>query len=196
MADMKVVPTTTPTNGQMTTKEKVEANGGTREFDPKAMKIEEEMHELQEALAKKKYRVKTTTETFDYLLNTFFNEVKWEGYECYAIAETHKEFSKIAEKLKPSKTGKVGFSVKPEILEATFHFVKKYSGTGFKTATPHRLLCEDLSVTMASMNEDRAKLRDLAMEAEAAKHGITVEDYKKAADAMHAKANAPQNLKG
>ena len=47
---------------------------------------------------------------------------------------------------------------------------------------------------MASMNEDRQELRELAMEAEAAKHGITVEDYKKAADAMHAKTNAPQNM--
>jgi len=184
MADMKVVEPTQ--NGQMTTKEKVEANGGVQEFDPKAMKIEEEMTAMQDALAKKKYRVKTTEKTFDYLLNTFFNEVKWEGYECYAIAETHKEYSKIAEKLKPSKTGKIGFSVKPEILEATFHFVKKHSGTGLTTATPHRLLCEDLSVTMAAMNEDRQALRELAMEAEAAKHGITVEEYKKAADAMHA----------
>ena len=192
MADMKVV---SPTNGEMTTKEKVAANGGVREFDPKAMKIEEEMIALQETLAKKKYRIKTTTETFDYLLNTFYKEVKWEGYECYAISETHKEFVKISEKLKPSKTGKVGFTVKPEILEATFHFVKKHNGTGLDSALPHRLLCEDLSVTMASMNEDRQSLRDLAMEAEAAKHGITVEDYKKAADAMHAQTNAQPNMK-
>ena len=192
MADMKVV---SPTNGEMTTKEKVKANGGIREFDPKAMKIEEEIVALQETLAKKKYRIKTTTETFDYLLNTFYKEVKWEGYECYAISETHKEFSKISEKLKPSKTGKVGFSIKPEILEATFHFVKKHNGTGLDSAKPHRLLCEDLSVTMAQMNEDRKELRELAMEAEAAKHGITVEDYKKAADAMHAQTDAKPNIK-
>ena len=67
-----------------------------------------------------------------------------------------------------------------EVLQSTF------VGRQKTTATPHRLLCEDLSVTMATMNEDRQALRELAMEAEAAKHGITVEEYKKAADAMHA----------
>ena len=34
---------------------------------------------------------------------------------------------------------------------------------------------------MSRLNEDRIGLREIAMEAEAAKHGITVEEYKNAA---------------
>jgi hypothetical protein len=163
------------------------------EMDPKAMKVEEDMQAYQAELAKKKYRVKTTESTFKHFIANFYNEVQWEGYECYAISETHKEFDKIASKLKPSKTGKVSFTIKPEILEATFHFVKKHNGSGIESANAHRLICEDFSVTMAELNQDRTKLRDFAMEAEAAKHGITVEDYKKAADALHAEKATAQN---
>ena len=39
---------------------------------------------------------------------------------------------------------------------------------------------------MAQMNQDRQELRDMALEAEAAKHGISVEEYTKAAAAMQA----------
>ncbi len=163
------------------------------EFDPKGMKIEEEMIEFQNKLTKKKYRVKTTEETFKWFLNEFYSNVSWEGYECYAISETYKEYSKIAEKMKPSKTGKISFTVKPEILEASFHFIKKHTGSGIKSANAHRLICEDFSVTMADLNEDRKKLRDFAMEAEAAKHGITVDEYRKAADALHAEKAATNN---
>ena len=182
-------------NGTMSVKEKIAEAGGMNENNPKAAEWEEKLHDLQEKLAKKKYRIKTTEQTFKWFVSDFYENVSWEGYECYAISETHKEFSKIAEKLKPSKTGKVSFTVKSEILEATFHFIKKHSGKGLTSASRHRAICEDFSVTMAEMNEDRAKLRDYAMEAEAAKHGITVEDYKKAADAMHAQQGAPQNMR-
>jgi hypothetical protein len=155
------------------------------EFDEKAMKLEEEMVEMQDKLAKKKYRVKTTEETFDFMMNDFYSTVSWAGYECYAISETHKEFEKIQEKLKPSSNGKVSFSVKPEILEAVFHFMKQYTASGLEVAKKHRLLCEDFSVAMATLNEDRKALMELATEAEAAKHGITVEDYKKAAQQIN-----------
>ena len=163
------------------------------EFNNDAMKTEEKMVEMQEKLAKKKYRVKTTEDTFKWFMTDFYNTVSWEGYECYAISETYKEYSKIADKLKPSKTGKVSFSVKSEILEASFHFIKKHTGTGIKSSTMHRAICEDFSVTMAELNKDRTELRELALEAEAQKHGITVEDYKKAADAIHAEKTSSNN---
>ena len=164
------------------------------EYDPAAMAKEEEMVAFQETLAKKKYRIKTTEQVFKWFVNDFFENVAWEGYECYAISETHKEFSKVADKLKPSKTGKVSFTVKSEILEATFHFIKKHTGKGLTSASRHRSICEDFSVAMAELNQDRQKLREFAMEAEAAKHGITVEEYKKAADALHNNQNAVGNL--
>jgi hypothetical protein len=127
-------------------------------------------------------------------MTDFFNNVAWNGYECYAISETNKEMTKIVDRFstKEFKNNKRSFTLKAEVLEALFHFIKQYTGTGLESASNHRALCEDFSVAMAELNVDRAALRDLAMEAEAAKHGISVEDYKKAANAMHAQQNAPQ----
>jgi len=165
------------------------------EYDSKAADLEMKMTDLQESLAKKKYKVKTTVETFNWMMDTFYSTVKWEGYECYAIAETYKEYDKAFSKAKPSSNGKLTIPVLPEILEASFHFMKKYSGAGLNTAKMHRTLCEDFSVTMAELNTDRQGLYDLATEAEAAKHGISVADYKKAAQQIHADNDAGPDLK-
>ena len=190
MADMKVV--TPGPNGQV--KEAEGVSTPFNENDPKAMALEEKTQEFQDKLAKKKYRVKTTKPTLDYLMKTFYDNVSWSGYECYAISETNKELAKVTDKFatKEFSNEKRSFSIKVEVLEALFHFVKSYTGKGLESAKNHRLLCEDLSVPMSEMNTDRSELREMAMEAEAAKHGITVEDYKKAADAMHAQQNPMQ----
>jgi len=190
MADMKVV--TPGPNGQL--KEAEGVSTSFNENDPKALEAEERTQEFQDKLAKKKYRVKTTEDTLNYLMDTFYANVSWSGYECYAISETNKELTKITDKFatKEFTNNKRSFTMKTEVLEALFHFVKSHTGKGLASAKDHRLLCEDLSVPMAEMNQDRQQLRELAMEAEAAKHGITVEDYKKAADAMHAQQNRPQ----
>tara|TARA_R100000005_G_C4958327_1_gene176087 strand:+ start:333 stop:920 length:588 start_codon:yes stop_codon:yes gene_type:complete len=187
MADLKVINpngTTTGPDSAATSTAKA-----TDENNAKALEIEKQIEETTQKFMKKKYRFKTDESTLNYLMTEFYANVSWEGYECYAISETNKELSKLVEKAKPSKTGKVGISLKPEILEAVFHFVKKHSGTGLKSAMPHRMLCEHMSIAMAELNNDRAQLRDMAMEAEAAKHGISVEDYKKAAAQIQ---NAPQ----
>ncbi len=190
MADMKVV--TPGPNGQL--KEAEGVSTSFNENDPKALEAEERTQEFQDKLAKKKYRVKTTKSTLDYLLKTFYDNVSWSGYECYAISETNKELTKVTDKFETKEftNDKRSFTIKVEVLEALFHFVKSYAGKGLTSAQSHRLLCEDLSVPMSELNTDRTELRELAMEAEAAKHGITVEDYKKAADAMHAQQNMPQ----
>jgi len=193
MADMKVV---TP-NQNGISKDGPEVSKTFNEYDAKAADLEMKMTDLQDSLAKKKYKVKTTMNTFSWMMEHFYQTVKWEGYECYAIAETHKAYKKVFDKAlnNPPKSGKISIQVLPEILEATFHFIKKYDGAGLNVATLHRTLCEDFSVTMAELNKDRTGLMELATEAEAAKHGITVEDYKKAAQQIHADNTKGPNLK-
>lgn len=192
MADLKVV-TPKPTNGQA---KGPDVSKSFNEYDSKAADLERDMYDMQDRLAKKKYKVKTTEETFNSLMENFFNTVSWEGYECYAISEAYSEFEKIQAKLKPSKNGKVTFAIKIEMLEATFHFIKKHTGKGLELAKKHRAICEDFSVAMAELNTDRNALMELATQAEAAKHGISVEDYKKAAQQIHADNNQPTpNLK-
>jgi hypothetical protein len=165
---------------------------GVDENNSQALEIEQQMHDLQIKLSKKKYRLKTTTDTMNYLMDEFYPNVSWKGYECYAISETYTQVKKVLDKAMDKlaesgkETNKLSFSVPVEILEALFHFVKEFTGNGKDTATKHRILCEDLSNPMAQMNQDRQELRDMALEAEAAKHGISVEEYTKAAAAMQA----------
>ena len=161
---------------------------GIDENNQKALIVEAQIAKLQDDLAKRKYRVKTTSDCVSYLMNEFYPNVEWTGYECYAISETYKDLKKSTDKAKVSKTGKVGFTMRPELLEAIFHFIKKQPGKGLTLAIKHRELAEDFSLAMAAMNTDRQELRDLAMEAEAAKHGISVDDYQRLAE-----ENAPQN---
>ena len=163
---------------------------GVDENNPQALELEQQMNELQTKLSKKKYRIKTTTETMNYLMDEFYPNVQWKGYECYAIDETYTQVKKVLDKAmdklaeSDKETNKLSFTIPVEILEALFHFVKEFVGKGRDNAQMHRLLAEDLSVPMSQVNQDRQGLRDLALEAEAAKHGITVEEYKKAAQAM------------
>ena len=53
------------------------------------------------------------------------------------------------------------------------------------------MLCEDFSSAMADLNGDHKLVRDLAVEAEAAKHGITTDEYERMAA-----ENAPQQPNG
>ena len=161
------------------------------ENNEKAMAIEKAMEEKSQALTKKKYRVKTTIDTVNYLMEDFYSNVAWNGYECYAISETHKTLEKTVSKIKPSKTGKVSFTMTPDLLQALFHFIKGHANTGLELARKHRVLCEDFSVPMSELNTDHQGLRDMAVEAEAAKHGITVDDYKKAAAQQQAAQGRP-----
>jgi hypothetical protein len=165
---------------------------GVNENDSQALEIEQQMHDLQLKLSKKKYRLKTTTGTMNYLMDDFYPNVQWKGYECYAISETFAQIKKVLDKAMDKlaesgkETDKLSFSAPVEILEAVFHFVKEFPGKGIDNANKHRNLCEDLSNPMAQINQDRQGLRDMALEAEAAKHGISVEEYTKAAAAMQA----------
>jgi len=160
------------------------------ENNPKALELEQQMEDLQKTLSKKKYRVKTTTGTMNYLMDEFYPNVQWKGYECYAIDETYTQVKKVLDKAMDKlaesgkDTDKLSFTIPVEILEALFHFVKEFPGKGREHAQLHRLLAEDLSVPMSQLNQDRQQLRDLAIEAEAAKHGITVDEYKKAASQL------------
>ncbi len=190
---MKIVEPSPNGTPKTNTTDGPEVSKSFNEFDSKAAELEIKMTDMQESLAKKKYKVKTTMYTFDWMMEQFYQTVKWEGYECYAIAETHKAYKKVYDKVvaNPPKSGKVSIPVLPEILEASFHFMKKYDGVGLNVATLHRSLCEDFSVTMAELNKDRTALYDLATEAEAAKHGISVADYKKAAQQIQASNENP-----
>jgi len=172
------------------TADSVKAKGLT-ENNEKAMVFEEQMVDKQTEFATKKYKIKTSSDAVTYLTEDFYNNVEWNGYECYAISETNSIITKLVSKIKPSKTGKVTLALTPDILQAVFHFMKSHKGTGIESARKHRVLCEDFSTAMAELNNDHKEIRDLAVSAEAAKHGITTDEYERMAA-----ENAPQQPNG
>ena len=95
---------------------------GADENNPQALEIEQQMHDLQIKLSKKKYRLKTTTNTMIYLMDEFYPNVAWKGYECYAISETYAQVKKVLDKAMDKlvesgkETNKLSFLIRVQII--------------------------------------------------------------------------------
>jgi hypothetical protein len=135
----------------------------------KVEELREKFDILQAQLNEKEYGVALNKEQTDFLFNEFYGNVSWKGYESYAISET---YDKLHSKVKKDELN-ASFSV--EIIEATFHFLKNYIGSGSKAAKVFRQLCDQFAVPMQEINNDRQQLKDLSLELVATEQGISVE---------------------
>lgn len=130
---------------------------------------QEKFDRTRQIIETKSYGVALNTSQTDFLLNNFFENVSWKGYESYAISESFKQIEVLV------KDGEINGSCKVEIIEAIFHFLKNHIGSGVKSADLFRQVCDQFAVPMKEINEDRQTLRDLSLELIAAEQGITVE---------------------
>lgn len=132
--------------------------------------LKERFDTEQNTLNTKEYSVFLNSEQTDFLLNYVYDNITWKGYESYAISETNTAFRNLVKK------GELNGTAKPEMVEAIFHFLKNFTGTGVNNATTFRQVCDQFAVPMTEINEDRQKLRDLSLELVAAEQGIPVEN--------------------
>jgi len=130
--------------------------------------LKEKFDAEQNTLNTKEYPVFLNSDQTDFLLNYVYDNITWKGYESYAISETNTTFRNLVKK------GEVNGNAKPEIIEAIFHFLKNFTGTGVNNATTFRQICDQFAVPMTEINEDRQKLRDISLELVAAEQGIPV----------------------
>jgi hypothetical protein len=142
--------------------------------DPKEIAaLREKFDKLQETLQTKKYPIYLDEEQTDAFFSDFFECVEWKGYESYAIAETYDRLNILVNE------DKLNGETEPEIVEAVFHFLKGYSSSGWRGARLFKSICDQFSLPMKEINEDRQELRDISLELVALEQGISVEQLNK-----------------
>ena len=117
----------------------------------------------------KKYSILLDKDQTNALMNEFYPAFQWKGYESYAVAETYNQLSEMV------KDDKIDSGADAPIIEAIFHFLKNYVGTGVDSATKFRSICDQFALPMQDINNDRQTLKDVALVLTAAEKGITVE---------------------
>ena len=139
--------------------------------DPKQIaELQEKFDSIRTIIETKKYGVDLTVEQATFLMDEFYNQVEWKGYECYAIAETYSSFKAL------HNSDGIHGAVPAEIIEAVFHFLKAYISKGFKFAGLFKEVCDQFAIPMQEINQDRQELRDASLEVTAAEQGISVEN--------------------
>lgn len=118
------------------------------------------------------YSLSLDSEQTDFLKNTFYNRKKWTGAEAYAVLKTYEAIFDSHKKETPLKC-----ELSAEIVEAVFHLVKNFEGAGVQESRMFVSVADKLAETMQNLNQDRQDLNDLAVELEAAKHGISPEEF-------------------
>lgn len=136
----------------------------------KLAQLQEKFDLMNQQVLAKEYTFSLNVEQTDFLMEIFFNEVEWKGYESYAISETHKVIAAQVKK------GKIEGKTKAEIVEAIFHFLKNFSSKGHSNAANHKSVCDQFALPMNEINQDRQNLRDLSLEIVSVEQGIPIED--------------------
>lgn len=139
----------------------------------KLAKLQEDFDRLNQQLQTKEYDILLNKTQTDFLLNSFYNEVDWKGYESYAISETHRVISPLVKK------DEIKGKAKSEIIEAVFHFLKNYTSKGIKNASAHKSVCDQFAIPINEINKDRQTLRDVSLELVSVEQGIPVEEVVK-----------------
>ena len=85
------------------------------------------------------------------------------------MAETYNQLVEMV------KDDKIDSGADAPIIEAIFHFLKNYIGTGVDSAIKFRSICDQFALPMQEINTDRQTLKDVALELTAAEKGISVE---------------------
>lgn len=80
----------------------------------KLAQLQEKFDLMNQQVLAREYTFSLNVEQTDFLMEIFFNEVEWKGYESYAISETHKV---IAAQVKKEKSKE---KLKPKLLKLYF----------------------------------------------------------------------------
>ena len=131
--------------------------------------MQEKFDAMKQLIDTKEYGIVLDAELATYFFNEFYPTITWKGYESYAVTESFNQMKGI------EKEGSVNGKVRPEIIEAIFHFVKSYIGTGVKSANLFKRMADQFAVSIQEINNDRQDLKDISLELIAVEKGISVE---------------------
>ena len=138
--------------------------------DAKLVKeLTNKFEKLEKDFKTKKFLVELSETLVDFYTENFLPGIKWTGYECYAISELDKGFKSTFGRDKTSKLWS------RDNIEATFHFIKTFEGTGsILFASDMKDFCDAFAKPMNEIQKNMQELKDVATELNAAEHGISV----------------------
>jgi hypothetical protein len=132
--------------------------------------LQQKFDALKQLLDTKSYGVFLDADLTKFALETFYPNVEWKGYESYAVTETYDQLSSLKQ-----DNGSIQGQVRPEIVEAVFHFIKGYISKGTENARLFKRMADQFAITIQEINTDRQDLKDVSLELVAAEKGITVQ---------------------
>lgn len=142
----------------------------TKKVDEKLVeKLTKSFEKAEASFKDKKFMIELTKEQVKFYTEKFLPGVTWKGYECYAVAELSKSFKETFAKKTTALWNR-------EHVEATFHFIKTFEGTGsIELAEQFKDFCDAFAKPMQDIQTEIQELKDLATELQAAEQGVTVE---------------------
>jgi hypothetical protein len=133
-------------------------------------KLQEKFDSFKQMLDTKTYGVYLDAELSKFFFESFYPSIQWKGYESYAVSESYDRL-----KDQVNEEGLLNGKVRPEIVEAVFHFIKSFVSTGIENARLFKRTADQFAITVQEINQDRQELKDISLELVAAEKGITVE---------------------
>lgn len=132
--------------------------------------MQEKFDSMKQMLDTKTYGIYLDADLSKFFFDTFYPAIQWKGYESYAVSESYSRIEDIRQ-----KDGSVQGAVRPEIVEAVFHFIKSFVSSGIENARLFKRMADQFAITIQEINQDRQDFKDLSLELVAAEKGITVE---------------------
>jgi hypothetical protein len=141
------------------------------EVNPNAIaELQEKFDAMKQMIDTKSYDIFLDPELSKFFFESFYPAIQWKGYESYAVSESFDRMMDIKQ-----DDGSVRGKARPEIIEAVFHFIKSYMGSGIENARSFKRMADQFAITIQEINQDRQNLKDISLELVAAEKGITVE---------------------
>jgi hypothetical protein len=131
--------------------------------------LQEKFDALRSEIETKFYSVCMNKEQTTFFFDEVYPSIEWKGYESYAVSESYDRLSEGV------KDGEMNAKVRPEIIEAAFHFIKNFVSKGIDRARMFKQIADQLALSINDINQDRQNLRDVSLELVAAEKGIPVE---------------------
>lgn len=132
--------------------------------------LQEKFDTMKQVLDTKTYGIYLDAELTKFFFDTFYPNIQWKGYESYAVSESYARMEDAKK-----EDGSIDGQVRPEIIEAVFHFIKMFVSSGIENARLFKRMADQFAITIHEINQDRQDLKDLSLELVAAEKGITVE---------------------
>lgn len=143
--------------------------------------LEGKFQEANDAAANASFTLRVTESAAEHLTGELLQGVKWKGLEAYALTKAAEDLrgivSKAARIASSDGPDELEFTIKHDLLEVIFHFVRNYEGVGYEGAKKLTQVAEVLVKPVNELNELRQRLRSAALEWEAAKNGMTPDQF-------------------